>query len=205
MLNIVDEKELIIRVSEGDRAAFSLLYKQYLDNIYRYIFNITYDKQKSEEITQNLFIKVWENRETLVTVNHIKPYLYRSAKNLLLNHIRKEQQQTKVIALYQDITPATGNSIYEKIAYDQYFEITKNAVDLLPEKRKQIFKLRADEALTIDEIAERLSISRSVVKKQWQKGMMFVREYLYKHGEMTMIICSLLLMKHPHLLLSNQL
>jgi RNA polymerase sigma-70 factor (ECF subfamily) len=114
---------------------------------------------------------------------------------LLLNYIRKEQQQTKLISFYQDIIPISGVSIYEKIAYDQYAEITRNAVDLLPEKRKEIFKLRSDEALTIDEVAAKLSISRSVVKKQWQKGVMFVRQYLYKHGEMIIIIiCSLLIM-----------
>jgi RNA polymerase sigma-70 factor (ECF subfamily) len=192
----VDEKELIVRLSEGDRAAFSLLYKQYLDNICRYIFSICHDKQLSEEITQDLFIKIWENRAMLATVTLIKPYLYRSARNLLLNHIRKEQLQSRVIASYQDMTPVSVTTIHEKIAYDQYFEITRNAVDLLPEKRKQIFKLRSDEALTIDEIAARLSISRSVVKKQWHKGVMFVREYLHKHGEMTIIILSLLTMKY---------
>jgi RNA polymerase sigma-70 factor (ECF subfamily) len=191
----VDEKVLIVRLSEGDRAAFSLLYKLYLDNIYRYIFSICHDKQLSEEITQDLFIKIWENRAILATVTLIKPYLYRSARNLLLNYIRKEQQQTKLISSYQDIIPISGVSIYEKIAYDQYAEITRNAVDLLPEKRKEIFKLRSDEALTIDEVAAKLSISRSVVKKQWQKGVMFVRQYLYKHGEMIIIIiCSLLIM-----------
>lgn len=189
-----NEKELLLLVSQGDRVAFSQLYAQYLDNIYRYIFSLCYDKSTSEEVTQDLFIKVWENRLVLMNVSSFKPYLYRAAKNLLLNYIRKEQLQTKVITHYQYHLPAADETIDEKIEYNQYYQITRNAVELLPEKRKQIFKLRSEDALTIDEIAAKLSISRSVVKKQWHKGVLFVREYLYKHGEITMFIFSCLIM-----------
>lgn len=195
MQDKVDEKELLLLVSQGDRAAFSQLYARYLNNIYRYIFSLCFDKSTSEEVAQDLFIKIWENRLRLVNITSFKPYLYRSAKNLLLNHIRKEQLQAKVITSYHGQFPVSDGRMDEKIEYDQYCQIARNAVELLPEKRKQIFRLRSDEALTIDEIAARLSISRSVVKKQWHKGVLFVREYLYKHGEITVLIFSLLILK----------
>jgi RNA polymerase sigma-70 factor (ECF subfamily) len=61
--------------------------------------------------------------------------------------------------------------------------MAQHAIDLLPEKRKQIFKLRLNDDLTLDEIALKLHISKSVVKKQLYAGVSFVRKYLYKHGE----------------------
>jgi len=187
----INEKELLCLISMGDRGAFSTLYSKYLNNIYRYIFSISYNKEVSEEIVQDLFLKVWENREKIKDIDAIKPYLYRSAKNLLLNHIKKSQAEVRKIDHYKIITPGSRETTDDEVRYNEYARIAQHAVELLPEKRKQIFKLHSNDDLSIDEIATKLSISKSVVKKQWYKGASFVREYLFKYGETIVLLCFL--------------
>jgi RNA polymerase sigma-70 factor (family 1) len=187
----ITETDLISLVSIGDREAFSALYSKYLNNIYRYIFSITYNKEVSEEIVQDLFLKVWENRNKLKEVDAIKPYLYRSAKNLLINHIKKSQAEVRKIDHYKIITRSSQETTDDEVRYKEYARIAQYAIELLPEKRKQIFKLHSNDDLSIDEIAAKLSISKSVVKKQWYKGANFVREYLFKYVKTIVLLCVL--------------
>jgi RNA polymerase sigma-70 factor (ECF subfamily) len=184
---LINNPELIKRIAIGDREAFAQFYKAYLKNIYNYVYSICYVKETSEEIVQELFLKVWENRENLVKVTSVKAYLYQSAKNLLFDYIRRLQLETKILDVVELKTLIGENYTDDLFSYKEYYQMAQHAIELLPEKRKQIFKLRLNDDLTLDEIALQLQISKSVVKKQLYAGVNFVRKYLYKHGEIVMI------------------
>lgn len=188
-----DETELINRIANGDRKAFTILYSRHLNSLYRYIYLFTKSKDTSEDIIQNVFIKIWERRETLRSITSFKAYLYRSAKNLLLDEVRKNQVKTKVFFTLKPDSEKSSDESDAKIIYDQYYQIAQDAIKLLPKKRRQIVELRTKEELTLDEIAQKLSISKCVVKKQLYTGMHFIREYLHKHAELTPAIIPLLI------------
>ena len=185
MTDNLDETELIKRITNGDRKAFTIIYSRYLNSLYRYVYLFTKSKDVSDEIIQNLFIKIWEKRQTLVDVNSFKAYVYRSAKNMLLDEIKRSQVQTKVFLAIKPDTEINRDESDANIIYNQYLQIAQDAINLLPEKRKQIVELRIKDDLTLDEIAAQLFISKNVVKKQLYTGMQFIREYLQKYGEMT--------------------
>jgi len=185
MTDNLDETELIKRITNGDRSAFTIIYSRYLNSLYRYVYLFTKSKDVSDEIIQNLFIKIWERRQTLVDVNSFKAYVYRSAKNMLLDEIKRSQVQTKVFLAIKPDTEIDRDESDANIIYNQYLQIAQDAINLLPEKRKQIVELRIKDDLTLDEIAAQLFISKNVVKKQLYTGMQFIRKYLQKYGEMT--------------------
>lgn len=184
---LLSEPELINLIANGDREAFTQFYTTYLKNIYKYVFSICYTKETSEEIVQELFLKVWENRENLPKVKSLKAYLYQSAKNLLLDYIRRSRFENKVMDAIELNALSGENYTENHFVYGEYYQMAQQAIDLLPERRKQIFKLRLNDDLTLDEIALKLHISKSVVKKQLYAGVNFVRKYLYKHGEIVII------------------
>lgn len=185
---LFNEPELINRIAIGDREAFTQFYTAYLKNIYKYVYSICYVKETSEEIVQELFLKVWENRENLVKVKSVKAYLYQSAKHLLFDYIRRLQVESKALDIIELNALIGENYTDNHFIYSEYYQMAQQAIDLLPEKRKQIFKLRLNDELTLDEIALKLHISKSVVKKQLYAGVSFVRKYLYKHGEIVAIL-----------------
>ena len=183
MKQLLPDSELVKRTSNGDRDAFAQLYRKYLNNVYRYAYSLCYAKETSEEIVQDVFFNVWKNRENLSDVITIKAYLFRSAKNQLYNHIQKIKVESEALGHVTSKFPEVENYTDNNVMYGEYCKLAQNAIDLLPEKRKNIFILRSNEDLSLDEIAMKLSISKSVVKKQLYSGISFVRNYLHKHGE----------------------
>ncbi|QEM07177.1 sigma-70 family RNA polymerase sigma factor [Mucilaginibacter rubeus] len=185
MLVQLDESELIKQLSRGDRKAFTVLYKRDINNLYRYIYFICNSKELTEEIAQCIFIKIWERRETLGNITSFRSYLYRSAKNLLLDHIKRSKTEAKILVMVQPVSEESCERSDDYINYKDYYLIAQDAINLLPEKRRQIVELRTKDGLSLDEIATKLSISKATVKKQLYTGMDFVRKYIHSHSELT--------------------
>ena len=194
--DFVDENNLLYRISAGDRAAFTLLYTQYTGNLSRFICGMGFSRDFSEEIIQDLFLKLWLNRESITAIGMIKPYLYRASKNILLNHVKKRQVETQAIDLMASTKFRPGSELDEEMTYAEYHRLAQTAIDQLPVKRKQIFKMRLEQDLSLDEISNQLHISKSVVKKQLYSGVQFVKTYLSKYGEMNILVVVLSLYRH---------
>ncbi|AOM78017.1 RNA polymerase sigma factor [Pedobacter steynii] len=178
----IDEEDTKQRCARGDRAAYALLYTFYYEPLYRHVFLFLKSKEETEEIVQDAFVKIWENRTSLPEVRNLKPYLYRVAKNLLLDHLRRLQTQNKVIRMASPQTEPLEDSTSDQINHKDYLALSQEAIQHLTEKRRQIFLMRTQQELSLDEIAQELSISKSVVKKQLYAAITFVREYMHKHG-----------------------
>lgn len=187
----VDDSDLVSLIAEGDRSAFKLLYTRYLNNLYRYAFLMCNNKETSEEIVQELFVKVWEKRADLTRVNSIKAYLYRCTKNMLLDYVRKQQMESRIYDLLQQSTPSSATDCDNRVIHSQYYSLIREAIQQLPKKRRQIVEMRTYDELSLDEIAANLSISKSVVKKQLYQGISFVRSYLHQEAELIILIAIL--------------
>jgi RNA polymerase sigma-70 factor (family 1) len=180
-----DEKTLLKMVAEGNRQAFTELYTTHLNNLYHYIFLFTKSKEETEEILQEIFIKIWENREKLPEVDSLKNYLFRFAKNKLLDKIRHMQIRHRVLSEIKRTNHISETTTSDQCAYREYYNVVQQAIEKLPPKRKLIFRLNIENGLSQDEIARQLNISKSVVKKQIYRASLFVREYLFEHGEIS--------------------
>jgi len=180
-----DERDLLRSASTGDRDAFAILYKAHLSNLYRYIYLICKSKEISDDIAQNVFVKIWENREALVHVISFKSYLYRLAKNALFDYLRRSRLEVKVAEILRPVSEESPITADSKAIYNEYSKIIKDAIELLPPKRKEIVELRTQQDLSLDEIALKLGISKPVVKKQLYSGLDFIRKYIQKYGELS--------------------
>ena len=172
----------------GDRKAFTQLYKDHLNNVFNYIFLFTKSKEETEELIQDVFVKIWENREKLPDVQLFKSYLFKMAKNKLIDQVRHEQIKYRVFAEVKRTKVAFEDITADQSAYKEYYLIVQQAIEKLPTRRKFIFKLSTENGLSHDEIAARLNISKSAVKKQLYNASDFVRNYLAKHGELSFSI-----------------
>ena len=187
-----DEHVLLERLVASDHSAFTQLYTMYLGNLYRYVSLFFPDKAAAEEIVQDIFIKIWEKREQLAGVKSFRQYLFKAAKNHLLNAIRNEQIKHKVLGHLQQRAEVAAADTQNRVDYRAYAQAVEKAVGLLTPKRKRIFQLSVHEGYSLDEIAGTLRISKPVVKKQLYAAYDFVRAYLQKHGEMTVFLMVIL-------------
>ncbi len=181
-------KILLQRIAGGDRVAFTYFYTSHLNRLYRYIFLFTKSKEDTEEILQDIFIKIWENREKLIEIDSASCYLTQIAKNKILDKVRSLQVRQRVLSELRRSRENFAFTTGDDCVYREYYHVVQKAIDRLPPKRKLIFRLNIENGLSQDEIAHQLKISRSVVQKQLYSATHFVRKYLLEHGEISMSV-----------------
>lgn len=188
MENLYNEQELVRRVSEGDRDAFKELYHHYFPSIQQYISLFTSNREDLDELTQDVVVRIWEKREKLQVVDSFRNYLFRVTRNMVFNYIRslKVQQKLKESRQFAE-EPQTADADH-RLLFGQYYQITMEAIEMLPAGRKRVLKMSIEEGLTLDEIAERLQISKSGVKHQLYAGTDFVRQYLMQKAGITALL-----------------
>ena len=184
---INNEQDLLRQISQGDRDIFKTLYTTYYGDVQRYISLFEPTRHSLDELTQDVFIRIWEKRNYLEKVESFKGYLFMISRNVVFNYLRGLKVQQKVMELSE--AEGTGrNELEEQLLFKQYFRIALEAMDKLPPGRRKVLKMSVDDGLTLDEIAIELKISRAGVKKQLYAATAFVRQYLQEHGEITALL-----------------
>lgn len=187
LVGIHNEKELLEQVSQGDRDAFRRLYSGYFEHVQRYIYLFEPSRDSLDELTQDVFVRVWEKRGHLGGVDSFRDYLFFITRNVVFNYLRGLKIQQKV----RELDGMDGTGVYETeemVLYKQYYGIALEAMEKLPPGRRKILKMSIDDGLSLDEIAAELGISRAGVKKQLYTATAFVRKYLREHGEITAVL-----------------
>jgi len=190
---LYDEKALLTKAATGDRKSFAELYSGYLNNVYQFIFPFTKSREETEEIIQDVFVKIWERKEKLAEVDSFKSYLFKAAKNKLISEVRHLQIRHRVMSEVKRNSEVSNETSNSGIDYKAYYQVVQKAIEKLPPKRKLIFRLSTENGLSHDEIANQLKVSKSFVKNQLYMAYDFVRQYLSKHGEFFLLMLILLL------------
>ena len=179
---LADEQALLQRTAEGDREAFSILYTHYYTGLYRFVFFILKSPEDSEEIIQDVFLKIWVKRHTLTGIRSFEDYLFRMAKNRIFDSTKQSQTRRKLNRHIAPNTEEGADSPFDDLLFQQYHETAQDAINQLPQRRREIFLMNARDELTAREIAVLLNVSLPVVKKQLHEARHFIKEYLRRNA-----------------------
>jgi len=156
------DKDLILRLKEGESKAFDELYYRYVPQLLRFARIYILDNIESEEAVQEVFIKIWECRMTLDGDRNFKSYLFQAVKNYLFNRIRDKKE-----VYYLDGTKEFEQQESHALDTLCYHELEKEAfglIDNLPEVQKKVFTLSRLDGLSHKEISEKLNVSIRTVE-----------------------------------------
>jgi RNA polymerase sigma-70 factor (family 1) len=191
------ERELIQRCVEGDRQAFASLYSHYAPLLYKAVYPLTNrSKEDAEEIIQELFVKIWDRRDNMLTIQSFRPFIFRLARNRVIDWYRKNESKKNYCTFYSEKYRDESVSVTDDLLFEEYYAIAMEAIAKLPSRQKQIFNLRHTDDLSLIEIAAELRISLHAVKKQLCQATRFVRDYLHKHGEWLITMLFLFFFEH---------
>ncbi len=151
------------QMQDGSREAFNILFKKYYSVLCRFCYRIFPSGDVCEEIVQDVFIKIWKDRDETDIKVSVASLLYTMTRNLAINKLRKEKTR-KAYETSIDIEDEHGGagSVNEK----KFAEVLTQSMAVLPEKCKLIFQLGKLEGLTYDEIADYLGVSTKTVENQ---------------------------------------
>lgn len=159
---------------------FREIYDLYYETLCRFLFLYTQDVQVIEDVVQEIFLSLWENRDT-VEINHIKTYLFQSARNKMLNHLRNQKNRSILLEQWFEEQMLHQTSKSDNLDTDKLLRAVENAIENLPQKCKEIFVLNKIENLPYKKIAEAKGISIKTVENQIGIALKKIRELLSKN------------------------
>jgi RNA polymerase sigma-70 factor (ECF subfamily) len=150
--------------------------------VYRYVLPIVKSAEAAEEITQEIFIKLWLCREMLDQVDNLDAYIYVIAWNKSLNHLRKAAYDVRLLNELKSFMTDEQNNTEDRMAVKDYELLLNNAVNTLSPQRRQVYHLSRVEGLNHDEIAEKMHLSKQTVKNHLVEALKLIRSHLHSTG-----------------------
>jgi RNA polymerase sigma-70 factor (family 1) len=187
-----NDKNLLILVSQNSEAAFRQLFDLYWNKIYSVAFALTKSKMISEEIVQDVFLKVWTKRTELPALDNFDAFLFIVARNHIYNVLRKKSVEP---VLSHPAPPCLDNAGPEQVfCAKETLQLVEQAVALLPDQQQAVFRLSRNEGLDYNTIALQLGISRSTVKNHMTKALRFLRQYLVARQQEVLMAAALVML-----------
>ena len=177
------DKTLMLAVKAGDLEQFGVLFERYHDPIFAFFYRMTGDASVSEDLTQEVFIRMLKYRNTFGENSDFRGWMYQIARNLRADHFRKRMPQA---ALLEEIQTSHDPSPSQRLEREERYAVLHQALLALPEDRRELLILARYEEMKYEEIASLLSIEVGAVKVRVHRALRELRELFFKmSGEET--------------------
>jgi RNA polymerase sigma-70 factor (ECF subfamily) len=172
------ERAWISRIAAGDEAAFETLFHAYHARLCAFAYRYVGAHDLAEEMVQEVFLFIWDRRETWDVRTSLKSYLFAAVRNAALSYLRHERvvrrHDAETVELFTRPTPSTDS----EVRTTELVAAVQRAVNRLPERCRLVFTLHREQALTYAEIAEVLAISPKTVEVQMGRALKTLRKAL---------------------------
>jgi len=179
---------LVSDLKAGSHTAFKIIYDHYYSKIYAVAFKYLKEENMAEDAVQEIFIKLWVNRQNLDVNLTPRGFLFKCLKFHVLNTIRN---QSRVLIKQYEIayhTPAFHKEVEEDLLLKESIKDMEQAIEKLSPQKKLIFKLRTVEGLNNDQVSKKLGLSINTVKFQFSQASKALRKYMKLYSHLPMII-----------------
>lgn len=178
-----NQQVLLEKVAAGDEQAFRKLFDRSWENIYNVALAFTKSHELSEEIVQDVFLKIWVRRDQLGAVERFDDYLFIIARNHIFNTLRKKIREQPFTEELKNYFLVTGDSPEGRLLYKESEQLVQRALEQLPPQQQKVWILSRQQGLSQEEIAIALQISRHTVKSHMSKALQSIRDYLRTHTD----------------------
>lgn len=183
-----NEKELLLRTAEGDEQAFGLLFQAYANKLGHYVHRFTRSFILTQEIVQDVFLKIWLNRAALREMDNFSAYLFVAARNHTFNALKQLAREYDKQKQWQLTLKEELNVNAENTGYTETAAMINKAIAALPPQQKKVFLLSREKGLTQEEIAQELQLSVTTVKKHMVLALKSLREQLGVKTNMLLLV-----------------
>lgn len=179
--NFISEAEWILALKEGNLQAFNELFDRYGKRLYYFSIGYLKSADIAEEIVQEVFLKIWDNRIELSALKSLEAYLFTIARNGILNTIRKSKSEQAYLN-YVKINPGKNVLLDEELDFNELEKAYHKAIEQLSPRRKDIYLLSKERSFSNAEIAMKMNISVKTVENQMTSALSEIRKNLRSLG-----------------------
>lgn len=165
-------------LSQGDHAAFQALFDQWWDTVYSTAFIYSKSVEISQDIAQEAFLYVWKERDKMIGVNNFRTYMISVARNMIFRRLSRIKLEEAYKRYLEGRVNPYRHSTQEHVDSRETYERIQLAVNLLPPRQQQAYRLSREQGLSHDEIAAQMGVNKLVVKDYIVRALAFLRQYL---------------------------
>jgi RNA polymerase sigma-70 factor (ECF subfamily) len=177
------DREWVARIRQGDIAAFEAMYRTYKNDLGAFLESFVRSREAAEEIIQDLFVRLWEQRDLWEFQGALNTYLFRAARNRAISYLRHERVATRFLERRAGEVVAEFDSVRqpgadEACQANELEAAVDRAVEALPERCREVFRLNRYHGLSYAEVAQAMQISVKTVEVQMGRALTALRRRL---------------------------
>jgi RNA polymerase sigma-70 factor (ECF subfamily) len=187
-LSLPNETDLLALVAEGDEKAFGILFHHYRPRIYSYAFHLFRNVGLADELVQEVFLKVWLNRDKLPHILKFEAWVFIIARNQVFDTLKLLAKEASARKQMEHLLDPEANFVEDQIITKENELRLQNALNHLSPQQKLIFTLSRHQGMKHEEIATRLNISRNTVKTHLVHALKTLKDILHFHSDSALLI-----------------
>jgi RNA polymerase sigma-70 factor (ECF subfamily) len=172
------EKVLISKIKIGDYSAFSRVFSVFYQDLVMFAMRFTHDLNNAEEIVQDIFMKLWEEHESLKVTVSLKSYLLKMVQNKCIDWYRHKKIMQTYNNFVMESSPQFEYNTDSYILQSEFQEQVDIALGTLPEEISKVFRMNRDNGLKYHEIADILGVSVRTIEVRIGKALHMLRNHL---------------------------
>jgi len=182
---------LLQKIRDGSEEAFREVYDRHHVQMFYIAKKYLKDTGLSEDVVQDIFVKLWEKKHQLDDIKSLSAYLFTMVKNHVLNILRDKKSDVVSLTSVTEKTFPVQNLTEDDLQYKEYERVLQRGINELSDRKREVFKLRTQKGFTNPEVAKMLQINERTVKTHYYNSSKFIRGYLKNHsGILTFLIAS---------------
>lgn len=181
---MMTDEEILHGVSQGNQQALEVLLAEYAGFLHSFLEHLTKDRELAEELVQDIFLKVWEARDTLMQIRDFKSYLFIISRNHALKVVDKMLTERKRHAEWKKQHFDT----HDELISEDRLSLVDEAISKLPPQQLKVWTMSRREGKQYSEIAAELKLSKETVKYYLKLATASITEHISRHIEMVLIL-----------------
>ena len=172
------DEDLMQEIKADNMLAFDLLYRRYSGRLSKFGYSILKSKEETENLIQDVYLSLWENRFNVEKNSSVKSYLFTIAYNSAITQIRKKAREFQFIEYVKTLQEISNEPVSMEIEYNELTNKLDKIIEELPRRQKEIYTLHRVKGLKYNEIAQSLNISVNTIECQMSRALKTIRAKL---------------------------
>lgn len=173
----IKDQELARSVRLGSKEGFRMLYERYGGKIHAFSYSYLKSEHDAEELVQDVFLKIWDKRDTLDETANIRSFIYKIAVNSIYDFIRRKNVE-RAFSDFSASTKSFSDETWQDVVFHDMVSQIEGLVQKMPDQRRQIFRLSKEQGFSNEEIAAKLNLSKRTVENQLYRATAFLKQNL---------------------------
>ncbi|HUX59266.1 MAG TPA: RNA polymerase sigma-70 factor [Bacteroidales bacterium] len=175
---LYSDEKLMKEIKADNMFAFDALYEKYCKRVYKFGYSILKSSEEAENLMQDVFLNLWENRHKVEKDSSVKSYVFTITYNSAISIIRKKARESDFIEYLKSVQEINVDPVDMVLEYNELTNKLDEIINALPKRQKEVYLLHKVEALKYNEIAERLNISVNTIENHMCRALKTIREKL---------------------------